>query len=134
MTVLIGALSLALATIAACTPPQVDAPPSAPPPTVRTAQETGCFSASECSAGELCVDPRYPVCGNVPACEDGGIQCGCACVTACTATSCAADEVCGASGCCEPRPCASEAQCSTAGSRCLAGRCVRRGTCGLPPP
>lgn len=134
MTGLFAVTSLWLATIAACTPAQVEAPPSPPPSTLRAVQEAGCFSASDCKNAEICIDPRYPVCGNIPACEDGGIQCGCACVAACTATSCGADETCGAAGCCEPRSCAAEADCRSEGSRCVAGRCVRRGTCGLPPP
>ena len=67
-----------------------ESPPSAPPSTVAVVQEQGCFSQSDCSGQEMCVDPRYPVCGAQPTCE-GMTQCGCECVTACTATSCEAE-------------------------------------------
>jgi hypothetical protein len=124
-----------LLALSACAPAAVD-PPATPPTTLEAAQVGGCFSASDCKGSEMCVDPRYPVCGAQPACEDGGlIQCGCACLARCTATSCGADEVCGAGGCCEPRSCSTDAQCGeTADRRCVSGRCVRRGTCTLPPP
>ena len=110
-----------------------ESPPSAPPSTVAVVQEQGCFSQSDCSGHEMCVDPRYPVCGAQPTCE-GMTQCGCECVTACTATSCEADEVCDAGGCCLPRSCATDSECGVANSRCVAGQCKRRGTCTLPPP
>jgi hypothetical protein len=126
-------IAMIAAFAAACGPAAFDpppAPPKVPPPLL----ETGCFSASECTGGEICVDPRYPACGNAPACEEGGvIACGCACVTPCTATSCGTGEVCGPAGCCEPRPCASDAQCGQADTRCVSGRCTRRGTCVVPP-
>jgi hypothetical protein len=110
-------------------PSRAEAP--TPPPVVAS----GCYSAGDCPAQEVCVDPRYPLCGAIPACEEGGmIRCGCTCVAIGAVGGCAADEVRGASGCCEPRTCTSDAQCGVAGSRCLAGRCVRRGTCGPMPP
>jgi hypothetical protein len=128
------ALSCLLGAAGACGPALVEPPPS-PPSTLRVVQEAGCFSGSDCSDEEICIDPRYPVCGNVPACEEAGlIACGCACKEACTADSCGVDEVCGASGCCQARPCTADAQCGTTDSRCVGGRCIRRGTCGLPPP
>ena len=124
-----------LFTLPACSPALVEPPSSPPPSTQRAVQEDGCYSASDCSGQEICVDPRYPVCGAIPACEEGGlIRCGCTCAAACTATSCGADEMCGASGCCEPRSCSVDAPCGLADARCVAGRCVRRGTCTLPPP
>ena len=117
-----------------CAPAVTEAPPT-PPTTLRLVQaDGGCFTANDCPEGEVCVDPRYPVCGNIPACEEGGIRCGCSCVAACTPGSCAVDEVCGAGGCCEPRTCEGDAQCGSADDRCVAGRCVRRGTCGPLPP
>lgn len=116
----------------ACPPAAVETPPA--PPATQVVQPAGCFSPGDCAGGEICVDPRYPVCGNIPACEDGGlIRCGCACAAVCSATSCAADEVCGAGGCCEPRVCEADAQCGSEGARCVAGRCLRRGTCTVPP-
>lgn len=122
----------ALAGLSACS--SVIEPPPSPPTTLRVAQDTGCFTSRDCSNDQLCVDPRYPVCGAIPSCEDGGILCGCACKTACTATSCGPDEVCGPSGCCQPKPCAGDTQCVSPDGRCVEGRCVRRGTCTLPPP
>ena len=107
-------------------------PPATPPPVVAS----GCYSTSDCSAQEVCVDPRYPLCGAIPACEEGGlIRCGCSCVAVGAGPEgCASDEVRGASGCCEARPCTADAQCGLGDGRCLAGRCARRGTCELPPP
>jgi hypothetical protein len=125
-------LPLVLLALSACTSALVEPPPS-PPSTLQVSQEAGCFSAGDCASGEICVDPRYPVCGNQPACE-GSVQCGCECLEACTATSCKGDEVCGASGCCEPRSCAVDAECGSANVRCVTGRCRRRGACSLPPP
>jgi hypothetical protein len=117
----------------ACSPPMVETPPSGPPSTVAVVQESACFSQSDCSGQEICIDPRYPVCGNQPACE-GMTLCGCECGAACTPTSCEADEVCGAGGCCGPRTCSTDSECDVTGSRCVAGQCKRRGTCSLPPP
>jgi hypothetical protein len=103
---------------------------SAPPVAVAGA----CYAASDCSGGRLCVDPRYPLCGAIPACEESGlVRCGCTCVVL-GAAVCAADEVRGAAGCCEPRACAADSQCGVADGRCLSGRCARAGTCELPPP
>jgi hypothetical protein len=113
----------------ACSPPMVETPPS----TVAVVQEQGCFSQSDCSGSQMCVDPRYPVCGAQPECE-GLTLCGCQCVAACSATSCEADEVCGAGGCCMPRTCSTDSECGVEGSRCVAGQCKRRGTCTAPPP
>jgi hypothetical protein len=127
-------VSVALGAAGACAPAVTDAPPTPPTTLAQVRTGGGCFAADECANGEVCVDPRYPVCGNIPACEEGGIRCGCSCVAACTATSCAADEVCSPSGCCQPRPCEGDAQCGSADARCVAGRCVRRGTCGPLPP
>jgi hypothetical protein len=106
------------------------AEPSVPPPVAGA-----CYATADCTDQQFCVDPRYPQCGAIPACEEPGlIRCGCTCVVA-GAAVCALDEVRGASGCCEPRPCTADAGCGgLAGSRCLAGRCVRRGTCELPAP
>ena len=93
-----------------------------------------CFTSADCTEQRLCVDPRYPQCGNIPACEEQGLlRCGCTCVAA-GAAVCGFDEVRGASGCCEPRSCTADAQCGLADSRCLAGRCVRRGVCEPPAP
>ena len=106
------------------------AEPSIPPPVAGA-----CYTTADCADGQFCVDPRYPQCGAIPACEEEGLlRCGCACVVA-GAAVCAFDEVRGPSGCCEPRACTADAQCGgLAGSRCLAGRCVRRGTCEPPAP
>jgi hypothetical protein len=106
-------------------------PPQAAPRVVAS----GCYSAGDCPAQEVCVDPRYPLCGAIPACEESGmIRCGCSCVEIGAGAGCAVDEVRGASGCCEPRSCTADAQCGLADSRCLAGRCARPGTCGPMPP
>ncbi|HET9315031.1 MAG TPA: hypothetical protein VFQ51_05550 [Vicinamibacteria bacterium] len=117
----------------ACSPPMVESPPAGPPTTVAAVQEEGCFSKSDCSGPELCVDLRYPVCGAQPACEDMKM-CGCECVTACTATSCEADEACSPDGCCTPKACSTDSECGRTDSRCVDAQCKRRGTCMAPPP
>lgn len=107
------------------------AEPPSPPPTA----EPACYTSADCTDERLCIDPRYPQCGAIPACEEEGLlRCGCACVAPAGASACASDEVRGASGCCEPRACTADAQCGLADSRCLAGRCVRRGVCEPPAP
>ncbi|MET0551629.1 MAG: hypothetical protein ABW221_01230 [Vicinamibacteria bacterium] len=107
-----------------------------PSPAARaTAVAGGCDTTGDCTGQEVCVDPRYPLCGAIPACEETGlIRCGCACEAIGATAGCAEDEVRGASGCCEPRTCTADAQCGRTDSRCLAGRCARRGTCQLMPP
>ena len=127
-------LAFALPLLAAsCSAPMAEPPPTVPPTTVAVINEASCYSPDECGGQQMCVDPRYPVCGAQPECE-GMTLCGCQCVTACTATSCAKDEVCGSGGCCIPRTCETDAECGVQGTRCLDRQCKRRGTCMLPPP
>ncbi len=101
-----------------------------------------CYTpTADCPDFQVCLDPRYPLCGIVPNCSELGlILCGCGCSTPCVPADCADDEVCSPGGCCAPKPCERTNDChgqpgdpDLAADRCIGGFCIRRGECTVPP-